>query len=107
MTPAGYGLWLWFKDNPIAQAVGVAIAFMLAKAGYDRFQQNKGAYKYRVKAREQEIQVLNDIKEKSDDSLQRASEARERVLGDAGPVSVSDAAAHRLFKPDRTSGSGE
>ena len=107
MAPAGYGLWLWFKNNPIAQAIGAAIAFRLFKAGYDRFQQQKGAHKYKVEAREREIEVLNEIKEKSDDSLQGAVEARERVLGDDGPISVSDAAARRLFGANRTSGTGE
>lgn len=109
-APFGYGLWLWLKDNPAAQwALGIGAA-LFALLTWDKFRTSRikreATAKANRKAEKQSKAILEDMEEESNDRIEAAREARERVPDDVSADSLSDGARAILFGTRSDSGGG-
>lgn len=91
MAPFGYGLWVWFKDNPAAQwvvGIGAGLAVFLS---WQRLRdiriRKEERQKIAAKAEEMVRRVTAKAKEKTDETIRKADDARARVPD--GPTSDS------------------
>lgn len=99
--PLGYSLWVWLKANPIAQyalAIGAAyIAFRVWLAGKVRRARTEGRI-------EGERQIIDQIEEQTNDTLQRveADRAIVRDLTDDELRKSAEASPHNRGRLRRT-----
>ena len=91
MAPFGYGLWVWLKDNPAAQwvvGIGAGLAVFLS---WQRLRdiriRKEERQKIAAKAEEMVRRVTDKAKEKTDETIRKADDARARVPD--GPTSDS------------------
>jgi hypothetical protein len=98
MAPFGYGLWIWFKSNPLAQwAAGIGVAYVMFRVWLAR---KIGAAK--EQAREE---VVDQIEEQTDAQIRNVEEDRKRVaeLNDDQLRKLAEASPHnrgRLQRPE-------
>lgn len=79
--PPLYGVWLWFRANPVAQWVaGIGGAYVLFRLWLAR---KIGAARQEA-ATEAREEVIEQIKEETDDAIQRVEDERDvtRALND-------------------------
>lgn len=91
MPPFGYSLWLWFKDNKVAQwAVGI-FAGLVAFLSWQRLRDIRIRREERKRIEERAEQTARRVtikaKEKTDETIRKADDARARVPD--GPTSDS------------------
>ena len=76
--------WNWLAKNPVAQgiaaAIGVVLAFMFWLAAFhDPRIRKEAVRKANDRAEKQSKTILKDMEEESNDRIEAAREARERV----------------------------
>ena len=102
--PFGYGLWVWLKSNPAAQAaLGIAaaiLAFLTWLALHDRKVSNRALQKAEIKARKQSTKIINDMKETSNERIEDAETARNRVPAGVTSDGMRDDDAAFLFSDE-------
>lgn len=102
MMPAYVALWNWFANNPIAQgiaAAGIVVAmFLFWLARHDAKVRKYQAILAEKRARQTKDKVLKQMEEESDDRIESAERARERVDDDITSDSVPDDDARILFR---------
>jgi hypothetical protein len=91
MAPFGYSAWLFFKNNPAAQWVAGVTAGLIAFLSWQRLRDGRIRREERqrieVKAEAMARRVTDKAKEKTDDTIRKADDARARVPD--GPTSDS------------------
>ena len=109
-APFGYGIWLWLKDNPAAQwAIGIGAA-LIALLTWDRLRTNRirreATRKANDRAEKQSDKILDKMEQESNDRIEAAREARERVPDDVDRSQLSDGASSILFDAFKDRGGG-
>jgi hypothetical protein len=81
--PPLYGLWVWFRNNPLAQGIAAAVAALVAfftwLALRDRRIRREALLKAEIKADKQATKAIKEVKERTDETVQKAAEARAAV----------------------------
>ena len=90
-APLGFAFWTWMKNNPAAQwvvGIGAGLAVFLS---WQRLRdiriRKEERQKIAAKAEEMVRRVIETAKEKTDDTIRKADDARARVPD--GPTSDS------------------
>ena len=80
MEPFGWGLWVWFRNNPAAQVaagIGAAwIAFRIWLATKVRAVRKDEQQKIEIKAQEASRKVIDKAKDKTSETIRKAEDAR-------------------------------
>jgi hypothetical protein len=101
-APFGYGLWVWFRSNPAAQAVAGVVAVYIAF----RLWLARKIRREREDAAEEAIKdVIETIEKDTDDAIQRVEDERQRVadLDDSQRLRLAAGSPHnrgRLQNPE-------
>ncbi len=101
-APFGYGLWVWFKSNPAAQAVAAVVAVYVAF----RLWLARKIRREREDAAEEAVeQVTEQIEKETDDAIQRVEDDRAAVrdLNNEQLRKLAEASPHnrgRLHRPE-------
>ena len=99
MPPFGYGLWLWFKGNPVAQGVALGLAVVVAGLIYIRIRIAQALKVDRLKAMMKTRKAVDDyvetVKEETAHEADQALEARDSAQP-LDPGSMSDAQYERI-----------
>ena len=99
--PPLYGLWVWFRNNPLAQGIAAAVAGLVLFFGWlglhDRKVRREARLKSEIKARKTADKVLGKLEKESDDRIEKAHKAADRVVGDITSDGVRDDIAGFLF----------
>ena len=109
-APFGYGIWLWLKDNPAAQwAIGIGAA-LIALLTWDKFRTSRikreATRKANDRAEKQSDKILDKMEQESNDRIEAAREARERVPDGVTADQLRDDARAVLFGRGRNGGGG-
>jgi flagellar biosynthesis/type III secretory pathway M-ring protein FliF/YscJ len=101
-APFGYGIWLWFRSNPAAQAVAFVVAVYIAF----RLWLARKIRREREDAAEEAVeQVTEQIEKETDDAIQRVEDDRAAVrdLNNEQLRKLAEASPHnrgRLHRPE-------
>lgn len=80
MAPLGYGLWVWFKDNKVAQYLTGAVIVAAIYKIYERLRDNRirkqVEHKIEIKAQKTATKVITKAQEKTADVIEKADKAR-------------------------------
>lgn len=102
--PFGYGLWVWFRNNPAAQAAAGIVAALVVFFGWlglhDRRVRREDRLKSEIKTRKTADKVLGKLEKESDERIEKANEAADAVTGDVTSDSLRDDLASILFRDD-------
>lgn len=107
MAPFGYGLWTWFKGNPIAQWIAGIIAALALLKLYGRKREGDGVRKQRRKSDREARALAEKIVKGSKEDVEQVQRAAERVPDSPFADSLSDAARAVRISRDRRSGDDE
>jgi predicted membrane metal-binding protein len=81
--PAGYGLWLFLKNNPAARwaaaTVAALVAFFTWLALHDRKVRREANAKGQIKAEKQAREAIQAVKERTNETIEKADKARDAV----------------------------
>ena len=103
----GSSIRLFFKNNPAAQwAAGIAagiVAFLTWLALHDSRVRREARAKAERKAEKQADKIIKDMKEKADERVEDALEARERVPDGVDADGLRDDAYAVIFGRKRDS----
>jgi flagellar biosynthesis/type III secretory pathway M-ring protein FliF/YscJ len=81
--PFGYGLWVWFRNNPAAQVAAAVVAGIVVFFGWlglhDQRVRRESRLKAEIKAEKQATKAIKEVKERTDETVQKATEARAAV----------------------------
>ena len=109
MPPFGYGLYVWLKNNPIAQGIVVAGVLYVAFKAYIALRVRSATGKFKLKQerevlkqRQRAKDYIDTMEEELEDEAHDAIEARDRA-GPLDPDSMSDEQHARIFGRDGTS----
>lgn len=99
--PPLYGLWVWFRNNPLAQGIAAAVAGLVLFFGWlglhDRKVRREAHLKSEIKARKTADKVLGKLEKESDERIEKANQAADAVGGDVTSDSLRDDTAGFLF----------
>lgn len=99
--PPFYGLWVWFRNNPLAQGIAAAVAGLVLFFGWlglhDRKVRREASLKSEIKARKTADKIITKMETESDDRIEKANQAADRVGGDVTSDSLRDDTAAILF----------
>jgi flagellar biosynthesis/type III secretory pathway M-ring protein FliF/YscJ len=103
--------WNWLAKNSVAQGIAAAIAVVLAflfwlAAFHDPRIRREATRKANDRAEKQSKTILKDMEEESNDRIEAAREARERVPDDVDRSQLSDGASSILFDAFKDRGGG-
>lgn len=103
--------WNWLAKNPVAQGIAAAIAVVIAflvwlAAFHDPRIRREAVRKANDRAEKQSDKILDKMEKESDDRIEAARKARERVPDDVDSGSLSDGARAVLFGSREDSGGG-
>jgi hypothetical protein len=104
MPPIGYSLWLWFKDNKAAQWAAGIFAGLVAFLSWQRLRdiriRKEERQRIEVKAEKTARRVTDKAKEKTDETIRKADDARARVPDGPTADSLPDDLRDVLFGDD-------
>lgn len=99
--PFGYGIWVWFRNNPAAQAFAAAVAGLVVFFGWlglhDRRVRREANAKGKIKAEKQAREAIQAVKERTDETIEKADKARDAVPDGAYSASLPDDLQSVLF----------
>jgi hypothetical protein len=99
--PFGYGLWVWFRNNPAAQVAAAVVAGIVVFFGWlglhDRKVRRDARLKAEIKAEKQATKAIKEVKERTDETVQKATEARAAVPDGAFADELPDDLQSILF----------
>jgi len=103
--------WNWLAKNSVAQGIAAAIAVVLAflfwlAAFHDPRIRREATRKANDRAEKQSKTILKDMEEESNDRIEAAREARERVPDGVTADQLRDDARAVLFGRGRNGGGG-
>lgn len=108
--PFGYGLYTAIRNSPALQwALGIGaaiIAFLTWQRLRDMRIRREATAKAEKRAEKQSKTILKDMEEDSNDRIEAAREARERVPDDVDRSQLSDGASSILFDAFKDRGGG-
>ena len=81
--PFGYGLWVWFRNNPAAQVAAAVVAGIVVFFGWlglhDRKVRREDRLKAEIKTRKTATKELAKLEERADDRNEKADNAADSV----------------------------
>lgn len=99
--PPLYGLWVWFRNNPLAQGIAAAVAGVVLFFGWlglhDRKVRREASLKSEIKARKTADKIISRMEDESNERIEKAYEAADAVVGDVTSDSLRDDTAAILF----------
>jgi hypothetical protein len=99
--PFGYGLWVWFRNNPAAQVAAAVVAGIVVFFGWlglhDRKVRRESRLKAEIKTRKVADKIITKMETESDERIEKANEAADAVAGDVTSDSLRDDTAGFLF----------
>ena len=103
--------WNWLAKNPVAQGIAAAIGLLLAflfwmAAFHDPRIRREARAKAEKRAERQSRAILKEMEDQSNDRIQDAVEARERVPDGVTSDELRDDARAVLFGRRRNGGGG-
>jgi len=103
--------WNWLAKNPVAQGIAAAIAVVIAflvwlAAFHDPRIRKEAVRKANDRAEKQSDKILDKMEKESDDRIEAAREARERVPDGVTADQLRDDARAVLFGRGRNGGGG-
>ena len=103
--------WNWLAKNPVAQGIAAAIAvlvtFLIWLIGFhDPRIRKEAVRKANDRAEKQSDKILDKMEKESDDRIEAAREARERVPDGVTADQLRDDARAVLFGRGRNGGGG-
>ena len=105
MPPLGFGLWLWLKNNPAAQwALGIGaglIAFRAWLFGRDQRIRKEIRVNEELRALDTARDVINEAREKTDETIKAANDARDAIPDGPTADSLPDPVRRVLFSDYR------
>tara|TARA_R110002111_G_scaffold170741_4_gene236446 strand:- start:3152 stop:3460 length:309 start_codon:yes stop_codon:yes gene_type:complete len=97
----GYPIWLFLKNNPAARwAVGIGaavVAFFTWLALHDRKVRREANARGQIKAEKQAREAIQAVKERTDETIEKADKARDAVPDGALSSSLPDDLQSVLF----------
>jgi len=99
--PPLYGLWVWFRNNPLAQGIAAAVAGVVLFFGWlglhDRKVRREANAKGQIKAEKQAREAIQAVKERTDETIEKADKARDAVPDGAYSSGLPDDLQSVLF----------
>lgn len=99
--PWGYPVWLWLKNNPAAQwALGIGaglIAFRAWLSGRDQRIRKELKVSEELRALDTARDVINEAREKTDETIKQADDARDSIPDGPNADSLPDSVRGVLF----------
>ena len=99
--PPLYGLWVWFRNNPAAQVAAAVVAGIVVFFGWlglhDRRVRREANAKGQIKAEKQAREAIQAVKERTDETIEKADKARDAVPDGAYSASLPDDLQSVLF----------
>jgi hypothetical protein len=99
--PPFYGLWVWFRNNPLAQGIAAAVAGVVLFFGWlglhDRKVRREASLKSEIKARKTADKIISRMEKESNERIEKANQAADAVVGDVTSDSLRDDTRRILF----------
>ena len=111
--PPFYGLWVWFRNNPLAQGIAAAVAGVVLFFGWlglhDRKVRREASLKSEIKARKTADKIINRMEEESDERIEAAQKRLDAIQSrpDTGGDRVSELPEHLRELIISSGGNGE
>lgn len=75
-APFGFAAWMWLKNSPVAQGVAMALGALGAFWAFMTLRDRRIRSQAKREARQE---VIEQIKEQTDEAIQRVEDERDRV----------------------------